>query len=100
MAYLLVSFSSMLQVYLYLCCSRLSHCRSRRPWYGLGTIKLLASSPCLREQVASSGVMDLTINTLRVCCQACDSGKLNAGEMVHVRNILIQVLVGKGLWVV
>ena len=64
--------------------------------YGLGTLKLLASSPCLREQVASSGVMDLTVNTLRVCSQACDSGKLNAGEMVHIRNILIQVLLGKG----
>ncbi len=64
--------------------------------YGLGTIKLLASSPCLREQVTSSGIMDLTVSTLRVCSQACASGKLAAGEMAHIRNILIQVMVIKG----
>ena len=66
--------------------------------YGLGTIKLLASSPHLREQMASSGVMDLTVSTLKACSQACAAGKLTAGEMVHVRNIVIQVFCVYVVW--
>lgn len=49
--------------------------------YGLGTLKLLASCPELREQLASSTqVMSLLLNTLKLCIQP--------GRNV---NILIQV---------
>lgn len=59
--------------------------------YGVGTIKLLASSPVLRDQILSADVMALVENTLKVCCEACSSSQPTTGEMTHMRNILIQV---------
>lgn len=59
--------------------------------YGLGVIKLLASSPALREQMVSTDVMVLMNNTLKVCCEECATSQPTAGEMTHMRNILIQV---------
>ena len=73
--------------------------------YGLGTIKLLASSSILREEIVSADVLSLVQNTLQVCCEVCSSTSSSssasvqpsAGDMAHTRNILIQVrLFGKG----
>lgn len=59
--------------------------------YGLGTIKLLASSPELREEIADTEVMVLMEGTMRVCSEVCSSSKPTATDITHMRNILIQV---------
>lgn len=59
--------------------------------YGLGVVKLLASSPALRDQMLDTNVMALISNTLTACCEACSSTQPTAGEMAHMRNMLIQV---------
>ena len=65
--------------------------------YGIGTLKLLSSCPNLREQLADCDVMVLMMNTLKVCCEAQSSVQLTVGEMTHLRNMLIQVKLVKGL---
>lgn len=59
--------------------------------YGLGVVKLLASSPVLRDQMADTEVMALIVSTLKVCCDSCSTAQPTAGEMAHMRNMLIQV---------
>jgi hypothetical protein len=61
--------------------------------YGLGVIKLLASSPALRDQMLETDVVGLIGNMLTVCCETCSAAvqQPTATEMVHMRNILIQV---------
>lgn len=56
--------------------------------YGLGVVKLLASSPVLREQMLATNVMTLIVSTLKVCCETCSTMRPNATER---RNVLIQV---------
>lgn len=69
--------------------------------YGLGTVKLLASSPVLRDEIMSADVMVLIEDTLRVCCEACSSSQPTAAEMTHMRNVLIQVCIsGKGSFII
>ena len=67
--------------------------------YGLGVIKLLASSPSLREQMVSTDVMVLINNTLKACCEKCATSQPTAGEMTHMRNIQIQVCACVCSWV-
>ena len=57
--------------------------------YGLGTVKLLASSHDLREQLISAGVMGLMANTL---LKSTEEASQEDGMKPRVRNILIQVL--------
>ena len=64
--------------------------------YGLGVVKLLASSPALRDQMVDTEVMALISSTLTVCCETCLGSQPTALEMTHMRNILIQVLSGRG----
>lgn len=70
--------------------------------YGLGAVKLLASSGALREEIMAAGVLALLEDCLRGCCEAPPSGggqaTPTAGEVTHMRNVLIQVCWVKGLW--
>ena len=59
--------------------------------YGLGVVKLLASSPVLRDQMLDTEMMQLIGNTLTVCCETCSAMQPTTAEMLHMRNILIQV---------
>lgn len=60
--------------------------------YGLGTLKLLASCPDLREQLVNTDVIVLMMNVLTLCTNPHTLSQYTPGERTHLRNMLIQVL--------